>query len=261
MRVDYRQPMLPVKRFDEALFRDHFERIFCRETRNVDALADAVQTVVGQKRGTMLIITAAAIAESDRLAAQSTVIEAEPISREIADHISRIDGAVLVAPDGLVHAFGVILDGTASSNGTPTRGARFNSAIRYVDGQREKQVPCFAIIVSEDGYVDLYPRLRPRVSRSRLDKLLDALDFHARSIEEFDADAAWKTLLELSRLRFYLLDKDTERANLAKKVILKRIESVHAAEVAGTHLGYAIPSVGDFTVSPEMSNDYYLPED
>jgi len=261
MRVDYRRPKLPMKRFDEGLFRDHFERIFQGQIRNVDALTEAVQAAVEQKHGTILTVTAAALAESGRLAAQSTVIDAEPISREIVNHISRIDGAVLVAPDGLVHAFDVILDGVASSNGTSARGARFNSAIRYVDAQQEKRIPCLALIVSEDGYVDLYPKLRPRVLRSKIDKLLDALDAHVKAVEGFDADAAWEALSELSRLRFYLLEKDIDRANLAKQVIVRREEAARAAEVAGTLLGYAIPSIPDFAVSPEMSDAYYLPED
>ncbi|HEX8441594.1 DNA integrity scanning protein DisA nucleotide-binding domain protein [Archangium sp.] len=261
MRVEYRRPRLPVERFDKALFQDHFERIFQHEARSTELLTNAVQAAVEQKHGTLVVITAAASEESSRLAAQSTVIEAEPITREVMGHVSRIDGAVLVAPDGLVYAFGVILDGIASPRGTPTRGARFNSAIRYVDGQQEKQVPCLAIIVSEDGYVDLYPKLRPRVSRSRICALLDALEKHANIAEAFDSEAAWGDLSELDRLRFYLLDKDVDRANAAKESVLKRLKEARAAEVAGTLLGYIIPSVPDFTVSPDMSDDYYLPGD
>ncbi len=261
MRVEYRRPRLPVERFDKTLFSDHFERIFQNEARNVELLTDAVQAAVEQKHGTLVVITAEAPNESIRLGAQSTAIEAEPITREVMNHVSKIDGAILVAPDGIMHAFGVILDGIASSNGTPTRGARFNSAIRYVDAQQGKQVPCLALIVSEDGYVDLYPKLRPRVSRKRILNLLAILEEHANTTKDFDHETAWKILSELDRLRFYLMEKDVARANAAKRVVLKREEEAHAAEVAGTLMGYIIPSVPDFTVSPDMSDAYYLSEE
>jgi hypothetical protein len=41
-----------------------------------------------------------------------------------------------------------------TEDGDPSRGARFNSAVRYIDEQRKNNVNCLAIIVSEDGYVD-----------------------------------------------------------------------------------------------------------
>lgn len=261
MRVEYRRPRLPAERFDKTLFSDHFERIFQHESRNASILTEVIQAAVEQKHGTLVVITAAASEEASRLSAQSTGIESEPITRELMNHVSKIDGAVLVAPDGLMHAFGVILDGIASTNGTPLRGARFNSAIRYIDGQQERQIPCLALIVSEDGYVDLYPKLRPRISRSTIVNLLDTLEEYANTAKEFDHEVAWEILSKLDRLRFYLLDKDIERVNATKKIVLNRVKEARAAEVAGTLLGYIEPSIPDFSVSPDMSNAYYLPED
>ena len=53
---------------------------------------------------------------------------------------------------------GVILDGKSRPNrGTPTRGARYNSAVRYVESS---PYPCLAVVVSEDGMVDIVTRKR-----------------------------------------------------------------------------------------------------
>ena len=107
----------------------------------------------------MLVITPEAERETQRLAAQSTVIEPVMVSQDIIAHLSSVDGAILISPQGIVYSFGVILDGKATKNGNSTRGARYNSAIRYVDGERNRRIGCLALIVSEDGYVDLYPNL------------------------------------------------------------------------------------------------------
>jgi len=67
--------------------------------------------------------------------------------------VTAIDGAVLLDPDAYCYSIGVILDGKAApGRGTSTRGARFNSAIRYVE---TSPYPCLAIVVSEDGMVDV----------------------------------------------------------------------------------------------------------
>ena len=69
--------------------------------------------------------------------------------------LTAIDGALLVDPDGTCTAIGVILDGRATRGGDPARGARFNSAVRYVEGADH---PCLAMVVSEEGTVDVILR-------------------------------------------------------------------------------------------------------
>jgi hypothetical protein len=63
------------------------------------------------------------------------------------------------------------LDGPASYQGNPARGARFNSAVRYVNDAEER----LAVVVSEDGHVDLLPRLRRSIRRSELDAMLETV--------------------------------------------------------------------------------------
>jgi hypothetical protein len=49
-------------------------------------------------------------------------------------------------------AIGAILDGLATDAGYPSRGARYNSAIRYVASSSHA---CLAIVVSEDGMINV----------------------------------------------------------------------------------------------------------
>ena len=160
LRVKYREPRLPRKRFNKEQFYDHVYRLFKVSKTTADILVTAVEAAVDQRHGTMLVITPEAEKETARLAAQSTSIEPVMVSREIISHVSSVDGAILISSDGIVHSFGVILDGKATKNGNSARGARYNSAIRYVDGEKARNVNCLALIVSEDGYVDLYPTLK-----------------------------------------------------------------------------------------------------
>ena len=77
--------------------------------------------------------------------------------------VTSIDGALLIDRSGICHAIGVILDGLASPKGTPSRGARFNSAIRYVESAKSANTEVLAIVVSEDGSVDVLPDLPAQV--------------------------------------------------------------------------------------------------
>ena len=260
LKVRYRQPRLPREKFDETLFRDHVSRLFNVSEAESTKLVEAVNAAVAQRHGTMLVITPTASKESERLSAQSTVIKPTSVTKTLVSHVSGVDGAILVSPDGVIHAFGVILDGLASGNGNPGRGARFNSAIRYVDGQSSLGMSCLALIVSEDGYVDLYPKLRPRIQRALIDELLQELEKYAGSPENFDADKAWSTLVNLCKLKFYLLESDVKRANTAKKTVVKYLHEHRQKEMSEIGMGYILPLFDDFSLHEEMNLEYYLPE-
>jgi DNA integrity scanning protein DisA with diadenylate cyclase activity len=75
-----------------------------------------------------------------------------PLTPLITQLITSIDGAVLLDPEGYCYSIGVILDGKASGHGNGTRGARYNSAVRYVESS---PYPCLVVVVSEDGMVDV----------------------------------------------------------------------------------------------------------
>lgn len=102
-----------------------------------------------------MVISAEAAAELTRLKNQATPIEPCVLTPKLLGHLTGIDGAVLVGTDGFCHAIGVILDGQATSKGDPGRGARFNSAIRYVESAKGRGISTMATVVSEDGGVDV----------------------------------------------------------------------------------------------------------
>lgn len=60
-------------------------------------------------------------------------IDPVPLSPALLTQLTDMDGAVLVDKLGQCHAIGVILDGQARGKGEPSRGSRFNNAIRYLD--------------------------------------------------------------------------------------------------------------------------------
>ncbi len=68
---------------------------------------------------------------------------------EIATAMSRIDGALHLTPKASLLAFGCLLDGYTTSSELISRGARYNSALRY----SQKEHNTIVLIVSADGPV------------------------------------------------------------------------------------------------------------
>ena len=158
MRTIYSQPSLPRSRVNRTRFRKDLKRTFqLTDPLKIERLWDVVLEASRQKHGTLLVITTEALAEADRLKLQCTLIEPVPLTPLITRLVTSIDGAVLLDPDGYCYSIGVILDGKASGRGTSTRGARYNSALRYVE---TSPYPCLAIVVSEDGMVNIITKDR-----------------------------------------------------------------------------------------------------
>jgi DNA integrity scanning protein DisA with diadenylate cyclase activity len=100
------------------------------------------------------VISLDAAEEAQRLSTQATLMEPTVLTPAMVEAVTSIDGAVLLDVGGRCHAIGVILDGDVSPLGTRARGARYNSAVRYVQSHRGRAL---AIVVSEDGTVDIRP--------------------------------------------------------------------------------------------------------
>lgn len=79
--------------------------------------------------------------------------------RKLMVRLSAIDGALIADYEGNIHAIGAILDGVAVVRANVSRGARFNSLQNYVNwlvcSRKCKQDQCFAVIISEDGMIDV----------------------------------------------------------------------------------------------------------
>lgn len=75
---------------------------------------------------------------------------------EALDRFSSIDGAVMVDFSGKVRAIGCIIDSIAAM-GTITRGSRYNGTVGflYQEGHRKGRPFLLALVVSEDGIVDI----------------------------------------------------------------------------------------------------------
>lgn len=156
MRVANGLPRLPRADLDEDVFRDDLVRTFGHlDARRFDRLWSLALGVIRQHRGTTLVISERAREEAVRLGNQALRLDPLTLTPVHVPLFTAIDGALLVDPEGTCTAIGVILDGRATRGGDPARGARFNSAVRYVEGADH---PCLAMVVSEEGTVDVILR-------------------------------------------------------------------------------------------------------
>ncbi len=172
MHVRFGQPTLRAPGFPTEKLQSLLTRILREVSRDqLDRLVAIARIVARAPHGSMLVISRNAEQEAMRLRKQGTRITPVPLAEDLALRLSAIDGAVLTDVDGRCHAFGVILDGAAHHKCTPSRGARYNSAVRYVHNRDD----CLAMICSEDGMIDLAPDLRPLIRREDIERRLKEL--------------------------------------------------------------------------------------
>jgi hypothetical protein len=163
MNCAFGVPSVPQARLTKSEFFSNIKRVLPGLTPDQgEALWDAVSAAMDQRHGTMLVVSDDAPNEAQRLKSQAIEIEPIKLNKALVERISGIDGAILVDRDCKCYAIGVILDGIATDEGDPSRGARYNSALRYI-GSSEFPVVC--LVVSEDGYVNMVPTLRPQIKR------------------------------------------------------------------------------------------------
>lgn len=208
LRVEFGAPRLPRPRLDRNHFVDTVERVFAgTSTRQPDRLWNYAMAAADAEHGTMLVVTAAAAEEAERLQAQGMPIRPVLLQSSTLAQLTSIDGAVVLSPDGTCHAMGVILDGAASGVGDRSRGARFNSAVRYLGSASG---PTVIVLISEDGMIDLLPNLRPRVKRSHLESALQATQ---GAVAKQDFEQFYKAFRRLETLEFYLSAEQCSIAN------------------------------------------------
>lgn len=159
MFVSHENPSIALERIPKKDFSQELMETFPGiNTRDSDRLYGIVRQVIKQKKGALLVISDHAIEEAERLKNQCLLIQPTPITPEQVEALSSIDGALLINPEGIAYAAGVILDGYASEYGTVTRGARYNSSIRYIETMAIKNTNphnCIAVVISEDGMIDV----------------------------------------------------------------------------------------------------------
>ncbi|WP_107942083.1 tetratricopeptide repeat protein [Metasolibacillus fluoroglycofenilyticus] len=131
----------------------------------VDSMIDIVRLAAKQKKGTTVVVTKpeTALKEIKRLSGQGIQIhkinflniDSEEEKEILINRLTSIDGAIYLDIYGSCYAVGMILDGLAvEGKGNSSRGARYNSAIRYQNLKNESVI----IVISEDGMVDIIDR-------------------------------------------------------------------------------------------------------
>lgn len=218
LRMDNGVPQLPRERLDAEEFGHTVDRVFPGATsRDARHLWEMASACAKQANGTMLVVHPDAAAEADRLLPQAYSIAPTRLSGRDLMAATGIDGAVLVSPDGRVHAVGVILDGVATGTGDVGRGARYNSAIRYLAGAGRGAM---VIIVSEDGKIDLLPKLKRRLRRATVQRAVDRLV--ARSAEGEDPESFDRANRAVEEIEFYLNQDQCDQVNAAREAVQGR---------------------------------------
>lgn len=250
LTVENGTPTLPRDRISRATFIDTVERVF-KGAGDADALWALTEAAAEQQHGTMLVVRTDAELEAERLAPQALAITPRQLDPASLSSLTAIDGAILVGPDAQCHAVGVILDGQAIAGiGDPSRGARYNSALRYHHGAPSGTT--LIVIVSEDGMINLLPKLRRRVSRRTIEEAVQALVNAAK--DPVDFEQAWKRSERVRSLAFYLSAQQATDANAAFEAIEQaREKSLGPGETGITRIGY-----NRLAPNPGMNDDYFL---
>lgn len=237
----YGVPALPQERFPRARLIDTFQRLFPEATADdVSSFEALFQVAAAQPYGSMLVVARDAKDEAARLSGQGTPIDPVKLTPDVYSRVSRIDGTIIVDPHCVCHAVGVILDGAARPECTPSRGSRYNSGIRYVGGS---ETPRLAVVVSDDRTVDVIPVLRPRIRRSAIEERLAQLE--AATHDDYHVAINW-----LDKHRFYADRLQCDRINAA----LKRVDA-EPREVGEITINWPT-----FVPNPACTAEYLEPE-
>ncbi|MEZ5708558.1 MAG: hypothetical protein R3E02_04110 [Blastomonas sp.] len=232
------RPTLPKEPISSDRLKENMTRIFENISDASVARAKNVMGILFQLgRGSMIVFADDAAEEAERLQSQGTKIEPTALNKELLERATSIDGTIIADPNGVCHAVGIILDGTANAECTPERGSRYNSAVRYVgDGSQGRM----AMVLSEDGTLDIIPLLRKQIDREEIEQVVVEL-------EAADLDNYHKARNYLDKHRFYVLEDQCERINEA----LDRIES------EPTEVGRIVWDTKRFTPNPNMNEGYF----
>jgi hypothetical protein len=244
MQSAFDVPRLPMPPIEETAFRSTLRRVFHRIREEEErCLWNIVQAAIDQKHGTIIAMSAAAAEEASRLRTQSLTIKPVKLTADLVRRLTAIDGALLIDTEGVCYAIGVILDGMATESGDPSRGARYNSAVRYVTSRANAKIPSMCTVVSADGYVNIVPDLRPQIRKSEVANHVALLK--TKTIDNYHKTRNW-----LDEHRFYLTAEQCETVN-------EELARIHGAP---QEVGELRLELRKFVSDPLMNDSYYSPE-
>jgi RNAse (barnase) inhibitor barstar len=249
MIVEYRQPRLPKELIDRDKFYSDLRRVFHNiENSQLDALWDITMEATKQSHGTMLVISDKAKQEAGRLGKQCFPLKPLRLDQSIIRQITSIDGSVLIDRDAVCYAVGVILDGKATDKGDSSRGARYNSAIRYYE-EYGKDDSTVLVIISEDGMINLIPNLMPQIRHSLI---IDAIGNFKELSEKNTVDRRSfnKLMGFFKNVEFYLSKEECEGINMLRKIIEEKDKDSDAIKIV----------FEDLKPNSEMNQTYYTDE-
>jgi len=158
MRVSHEHTSLPKAKVAYESFFYKVKQVF-KDLDNtlIRDLYLLVMEAIKYNTGTLLIFSTNAASESKRLKNQCFQVEPITMTNDVIRSVINIDGAIMMDLDGVCHGIGAILDGMATSRGDASRGARYNSAIRYVEtiSKSDDYSDCLAVVISDDGFIDI----------------------------------------------------------------------------------------------------------
>lgn len=187
----------------------------------ISELIELVKEAEKEVHGTILIISADAQKEACRLVNQSTSLIPCRLTPDLLKHLTPIDGALILSPESICYSIGTILDGLATDKGDSTRGARYNSAVRYIEASK---TPCIAFIVSEDGGVTIHPDLPPIILKSEIEMAINKLKEFSHSISLDKIKNYGDVLENLEKIHFHLSEEDSSQINKLVARIEKEID-------------------------------------
>ena len=242
VRVAYGRATIPNQQIECHELKDIAERTI--GSANTRRIWETVQAVQESGQGAIIVVSKDPEAETARLSGQGMPIDPDYLELGAIVRLSSVDGAVILGPDGRCHAFGVILDGVANEDGDRARGSRFNSAVRY---QSMETAGSMIIVISDDGTIDLLPRLMPRVDEREVAAAVDAFCEYCDSLlveaEEFE-----RLYERIKRLAFYLNDEQYCRVNEKHEQEMERRTESGGVRITGRNL----------EPDPRMNASYFL---
>ena len=241
VRVSYGKATIPNQQIEKDDLKDTAERTV--GNANINRIWNIVQTAQQNGQGATIVVSKDPEAETARLSTEGMPIEPDYLEPADIVGLYSVDGAVIIGPDGRCYAFGVILDGVADESGDRARGARFNSALRY---QNRKTPGSMIIVISDDGTIDLLPRLLPRRHEEEVAATVDAFCEYCESTP-IDGQEFERLYESVKRLAFYLNDEQCDRVNEKHEQEMERRFASGGIRITGRN----------FQPDPLMNESYF----